>query len=89
MWTDYTKSAITVVSKSFNFKLYMQQCIVTSYVASQKVSEIRYQLESPSLTDGRYVFDEVPFCGYSETITLEGLPSFVTHNVSTSDFTIP
>ena len=89
MWTDQTKSATTVVSKSFNFELYMQPCIVSSYVAAQKVSEIRYQLKSPSLTEGRYVFDEVPFCGYSETVTLAGLPSFVTHNASTSDFTVP
>ena len=51
--------------------------------------EIRYALGTPNLTGGRYVFDELPFCGYSETVTLAGLPSFVTHNVATSDFTVP
>jgi hypothetical protein len=53
------------------------------------VTEIHYVLGTANLTDGHYVFDEVPFCGYSETVSLVGLPSFATHNLSTSDFTVP
>ena len=28
-------------------------------------------------------------CGYPETVTITGLPNFVTHNEGTSDFNIP
>ena len=62
---------------------------MTDYVASLQVIDITYVLNTPTLTDGNYVFDEVPFCGYAETVTLTNLPVFVTHNLATSDFTVP
>ena len=62
---------------------------MTDYVASLKVTDITYVLNAPTLTGGNYVFDEQPFCGYIETVTLTNLPVFVTHNVATSDFTVP
>ena len=67
----------------------MEPCVVTDYVASLQVIEIRYALNTPALTDGNYVFDEVPFCGYTETVTLTNLPVFVMHNLAASDFTVP
>ena len=51
--------------------------------------EIRYELGTPDLQEGAYIFDEVPFCGYPEFVTLTNLPLFVTHNEPSSDFTIP
>ena len=53
------------------------------------MTEIRYALGDPPLKDGAYKFDEVPFCGYAETVTLQNLPAFVTHNGAGSDFTVP
>ena len=46
---------------------------------------------TPDLTDGYYQFDEVPnFCGYPETVVFApALPAWITHNVASSDFTIP
>lgn len=41
------------------------------------------------MQDGPYIFDEVPFCGYLETVTLTDLPAFVSHNDGSSDFTVP
>ena len=38
---------------------------------------------------GKYIFTEDPVCQYPETVTLTNLPSFVEHNESTSDFSIP
>lgn len=67
----------------------MNPCIVTDYIDSLRVIEIRYALGEPSLQDGDYIFDEVPFCGYPETVTLMNLPAFVTHNGAGSDFTVP
>jgi hypothetical protein len=67
----------------------MMPCIVTSYVNTLQVTEIIYVLGTPELTDGNYIFDELPFCGYLETVTLTNLPAFVTHNAGTSDFTVP
>ena len=37
---------------------------------------------------GPYTFDEEPFCGYPETVTLTNLPTFLTHNEDSSDFTV-
>lgn len=53
--------------------------------------EIIYQLGTPDLTDGFYEFDDVPnYCGYPETVTLTpALPAWITHNVASSDFTVP
>jgi hypothetical protein len=50
---------------------------------------ISYNVGAPSLTSPKYTFDESPPCLYPETVTLTNLPSFVTHNLATSDFTIP
>ena len=63
--------------------------MVTDYVASLKVTDITYVLNTPTFTGGNYIFDEQPFCGYTETVALTNLPVFVTHNLATSDFTVP
>jgi len=49
---------------------------------------ISYNVGASSLTSPKYTFDESPPCNYSEKVTLTNLPSFVTHNLDTSDFTI-
>ena len=38
---------------------------------------------------GFYTFDEDPICDYPETVTLTNLPTFVTHNLASSDFDLP
>lgn len=75
----------------YDFEIEIGGCLLTDYVATTKVTEIRYQLNSPTLTDGYYQFDEVPVCGYPEVVTFTNyapVASFMTHNVATSDFTI-
>ena len=47
-----------------------------------------YSIGSPSMTSSQYVFDEDKPCGYEETVTVTGMPNFMTHNEDTSDFTI-
>ena len=74
---------------TFDFTVFMTPCRITDYIDTLKVDEIRYSLGEPSLQDGPYTFDEVPFCGYPETVTLTNLPVFVTHNGASSDFTVP
>ena len=68
-YTDYTKSATEIIFNEYEFTIYINPCIVTDYIASLQVTEIRYVLNSPTLTDGHYIFDEVPFCGYPETVS--------------------
>ena len=68
----------------------MLPCQILDYVANLKVTEIRYRIGEPALLQaGSYTFDEVPLCGYPETVTLTNLPHFVTHNEVSSDFTVP
>ena len=68
----------------------MLQCEVTDYIATLRVTEIRYVIGGPALVQvGPYTFDEIPGCGYPETVTLTDLPVFMTHNEASSDFTVP
>ena len=55
MWTDHTKSVTTVVSKSFNFKIYMQPCIVTNLIATP-TSKVEYEIGASSVTSSQYTF---------------------------------
>ena len=53
------------------------------------MNEIRYSIGSPAMPNvSPYTFDEEPLCGYPETVTLTNLPSFLTHNEDSSDFTV-
>ena len=68
----------------------MLPCQIVEYVATLKVTDIRYAISEPALLQvGSYSFDEVPLCGYPETVTLTNLPLFVTHNEVSSDFSVP
>ena len=40
------------------------------------------------MTSEKYRFDEDKLCNYEETVTILGMPSFVVHNLASSDFTI-
>ena len=53
---------------------------VTSYSATEIFETFSYNIGSPSLTSERYSFDEDKPCGYTETVTIEGLPAFMEHN---------
>ena len=59
-----------------------------TYTADQTIDVISYNIGAPTLTSQKYSFVEDPACHYPETVTLVGLPNFVTHNEGTSDFTI-
>ena len=60
-----------------------------TYTEADVITVISYNIGGASLTSPKYSFEESPPCFYPETVTLTGLPSFVTHNEATSDFTIP
>ena len=70
------------------FIVYLEPCLITSYDATTQVTLIVYNVNQATLTDGVYVFDENPFCGYPEVVTVTDLPAFAVHNEDTSDFTI-
>ena len=75
--------------KQYTFLVTIEPCDVIDYVDTTRVIELRYNIGAPDLTDGTYIFDEVPFCGYPETVKLTDLPTFTNHNLGASDFTIP
>ena len=64
MWTDHTKSASTVVSKSINFNLYMEPCKVTKLIATP-ISKVEYTIGTSSVTSQQYTFTQVPQCNYN------------------------
>ena len=48
-----------------------------------------YNIGAPTLTTDAYSFIEDPACAYPETVTLTGLPVFVSHDEPGSSFSIP
>ena len=86
---DYTLTSYTTMFVEYDFIILIEPCLVSTYLDTTKITEIVYNIGALTKTDGLYVFDEDPVCNYPETVTLTNLPSFVTHNEPTSDFTIP
>lgn len=56
-FTDYTKTATEIIFNEYDFTVYIEPCVVTDYVATLQVTEIQYDLNTPALTDGNYIFD--------------------------------
>ena len=73
----------------YEFIVFMEPCLVSSYDATTSVTRIIYNIGELSLTAGKYVFDESPVCNYPETVTVTNLPAWAVHNEPSSDFTIP
>ena len=86
---DAKKSAYTTHAEEYDFLVTIEPCIITDYADTVRVIELRYNIGHVDKTEGFYQFDETPFCGYPETVTLQNLPGFVNHNSGSSDFTIP
>ena len=49
---------------------------------------MEYEIGASGITDGYYVFTESPACGYTNTMIITNLPSFMTHDEGSSEFTI-
>ena len=76
------------MSDEYNFSIYIEPCLITSYDSLQTVSSIEYAIGALSLTGGSYAFVQTPECGYDESVTILNLPSFLTHNELSADFTV-
>lgn len=86
---DYTMTTYTTLFVEYDFVILVEPCVVNTYTETTKIFAIIYNIGAITLTDGLYVNDEDPVCNYPETVTLTNLPTFVTHNEPSSDFTIP
>ncbi len=87
--TDYTQSAFASLFVEYEFVIQVEECVVSAYSKDQVLTTVSYNIGKPALTTTPYSFVEDPPCAYPETVTLTGLPAFVTHNVASSTFTIP
>ena len=82
-------ASYTTMFAEYDFVILIEPCLVSTYTDTTTITQIVYNIGAFDLTDGLYVFDEDPVCNYPETVTLTDLPVFVTHNLDSSDFTIP
>ena len=91
MPNDASSGTTTTMFVEYDFTVFIEPCIVSTYLATLEVADISYNIGASELANvSPYVFDEDPLCGYPETVTLSDLPVFVTHNGPTSDdFTVP
>ena len=85
---DYTLTTKETLQAKFDFTIFIEPCAISSYFASPDITLIEYFIGDSSLTDGDYGFTQDPACGYDETITVTGLPSFVTHEETDKNFKI-
>ena len=86
---DYTKNTFKNMFVEYEFKVFIQPCLVTSYDATKAITRIVYNVNQATLTSGNYQFDEFPVCNYPEVVTVTNLPIWAQHNLASSDFTIP
>ena len=88
---DASSGTTTTMFVEYEFTIFIEPCIVNTYLATLEVEDISYNIGAPDLFSvGPYVFDEEPVCNYPEIVTLTDLPVFVTHNApATDDFTVP
>ena len=78
------------MAAQYDFKIIVTGCIVDTYTATKLVSDISYNIGSTRISNvGNYIFAEDPVCNLEATVTLTNLPTFITHNELTSDFTLP
>ena len=59
---------------------------MNSFTNTSSIGSISYILGGPDLTLGPYSFVQSPACGYSEDVTVTGLPSFITHEAVNRQF---
>ena len=88
---DASSGTTTTMFVEYDFTVFIEPCIVNTYLATLEVADISYNIGASELANvSPYIFDEDPVCGYPETVTLTDLPVFVTHNGPASDdFTVP
>lgn len=72
----------------YDFEVHILACIITSYDITDSVGDMTYTIGDPDQLSTSYLFDETPLCGYPETVTVTGLPTFVAHQKATADFLI-
>ena len=86
---DHTQSTFTDWPVQYDFKIYIEPCLVNTYVSTQDAGPLVYRIGDPGITDGAYIFTQDPVCNYPETVTLTDLPQWAQNNKDASDFTIP
>ena len=85
---DHTMTSYSPMIVQYDFPIRMQPCQVSTYSRNQVAGPIYFNVGAPEKTDGAYTFGEDPICNYDETVIVSGLPSFVSHNSSSADFTL-
>lgn len=86
---DFTGTTCTPLIAEYEFPIYMEPCIVTSYFDSETVGIIEYFIGASAITDGSYAFTQDQACGYPETVTVTNLPAWAVHNEANADFIVP
>ena len=86
---DNTLTTYSLITVEQTFTIFVEPCVVTDYQSTLTVASLSYFIRDVSLTDGPYAYEQIPACGYPETITVTNLPAFAQHNTATQDFTIP
>ena len=82
-------TVIKTASIDLTILLALLPCQVQYLLPRSIVQNITFPFGSnTSITTNAYSFAESPYCGYNQTITFTGLPSFVIHNPKDKTFTV-
>ena len=76
----------TLETIDYNFVVTVNPCTILSYTASDKPADVDITIGDPMTTSGVYSTLQTPNCGYPETVNVTSLPSFVTHDSSSKNF---
>ena len=86
---DYTGLTFTTWTVEYDFLIQIEECVITSYDATLTIPTLTYIIGDPELVSSSYLFDETPFCGYDETVTVTNLPTWAIHDGTAKNFRIP
>ena len=86
---DHTGATFSQKMVQYDFIIQVEECTVEAFKKDKVIELISYHINSPALKSQVYSFVETPACQYPQNVIINNLPSFVTHNADTRDFTIP
>lgn len=76
---DHTATTYTKMLSEYDFVIQVNGCQISEYRAVQDTMAMTYTIGQDNLYSAVYAFEQVPACGYEQTVSVIDLPAFVEH----------
>ena len=76
------------IKTSTTFTVTIDPCQISNFEGTVSPTSHSYAVDAALFTGFAYAFTQTNACGYTESIEVGGLPSFVTHNKGSKNFSV-